>query len=256
MRVAPLVLLGAVLSAAGAVLAQEPPQAPVPEPVQEELRAVQQLLARATVEFDGPEQSRSIVLLDEVVARLEALRRQGTLPGSAAEMLLQGYELRGRAYYNIGLQEKASESFRTLIQLRPQHQLSKERISPKVVEYFNSVKKALVGYLAVSSKPAGAKVSLNGEYLGLTDFFPVEVLAGEYTVEVAREGYATETRSLGIAPRKTETLAVELTRSLASAFFVTEPAGVEVWVDNQLKATTTGSETGPSAGDGAIPWLT
>jgi tetratricopeptide (TPR) repeat protein len=235
------VVLAAVLAAAGRAGAQEAAPAPVPEAVQHELRSVQQLLARAAVEFDGPEQSRSIVLLDEVVARLEALRRQGSLPGSAAEMLLQGYELRGRAYYNIGLQEKAAESFRALIQVRPQHQLSKERISPKVVEYFNSVKKAMVGYLAVTSKPAGAKVSLNGEYLGLTDFFPLEVLAGEYTVEIAREGYATETRSLGIAPRKTETLEVELTRNLASAFFVTEPAGVEIWVDGQLRATTAGT---------------
>ena len=59
---------------------------------------MQQLLARAAVEFDGPEQSRSIVLLDEVVARLEAFRRQGSLPGSAVEILLQAQRLRGRAY--------------------------------------------------------------------------------------------------------------------------------------------------------------
>ena len=242
-------LLVALLSAPAAARAQEPAPSPAPsEAVQGEMRAVQQLLARANVEFDGPEQSRSIVLVDEAVTRLEGLRRQGTLPGSALEMLVQAYELRGRAYYNIGLQEKAAESFRSLIQIRPQHQLSKERISPKVVDYFNSVKKALVGYLAVSSKPAGAKVSLNGEYLSLTDFFPLEVLAGEYTVEIAREGYATETRSLSIAPRKTETLEVELTRNLASAFFVTEPSGVEVWVDGQLRATTTSSARTEVAG--------
>jgi len=241
MSVVSRVVLAVLVLVAGTARAQEPAPSPVPEAVQGELRAAQQILARAAVEFDGAEQSRSIVLLDEAVARLEALRRQGSLPASAVEMLLQGYELRGRAYYNIGLQEKAAESFRALIQVRPQHQLSKERISPKVVEYFNSVKKAMVGYLAVTSKPAGAKVSLNGEYLGLTDFFPIEVLAGEYTVEVAREGYATETRSLGIAPRKTETLEVELTRSLASAFVVTEPAGVEIWVDGQLRATTAGN---------------
>jgi tetratricopeptide (TPR) repeat protein len=234
-------LLVGVLGAGTAVAQEATAPPPATEAVQAELRAAQQLLSRAMIEFDGPEQSRSIVLLDELVARLEALRRQGAAPDSALEMLVQGYELRGRAYYNIGLQEKAAESFRTLIQVRPQHQLSKERISPKVVDYFNSVKKALVGYLAVTSRPAGAKVSLNGEYLSLTDFFPMEVLAGEYTVEIAREGYATVTRSLSIAPRKTETLEVELTRSLASVFFVTEPAGVEIWVDGQLRATTAGT---------------
>jgi hypothetical protein len=34
---------------------------------------------------------------------------------------------------------------------------------------------------------------------------------------------------------------VDLVRTMASAFFVTEPAGVEVWVDGQLRATTSGS---------------
>ena len=114
-------------------------------------------------------------------------------------------------------------------------------MSPKVVDYFNSVKKALVGYLAVSSKPAGAKVTLNGEFLSLTDFFPLEVLAGDYTVAVAREGYRTETRTVSIAPKATETLDVPLTRTSASAFFVTEPAGVEIWMDGALAATTAGT---------------
>jgi tetratricopeptide (TPR) repeat protein len=211
------------------------------EAVQKELQSVQDLLAGATAEFEGPQQSRSIVQLDEIVTRLEVLRRQGTLPGRGREILAQAYELRARAYYNIGLQEKAADSFRSLVQLSPQHTISKERVSPKVVDYFNSVKKALVGYLAVSSTPAGAKVSLNGEFLSLTDFFPLEVLAGEYTVEIAREGYRTETRSLSLAPKATETLQVELTRTLASAFVVTEPVGVEIWLDGQLRATTSGS---------------
>ena len=69
----------------------------------------------------------------------------------------------------------------------------RSKVSPKIVELFNSVKRALVGYLAVSSQPAGARVTLVGAGgartdLGLTDFFPLEVLAGEYTVEVAPAG--------------------------------------------------------------------
>jgi tetratricopeptide (TPR) repeat protein len=227
---------------AGDVRAQEPsvPAAPS-EAVQRELQAAQDLLMRATAEFDGPQQSRSIVILDEIVTRLEGPRRDGTLPPRGRDVLAEAYELRGRAYYNIGLQEKAADSFRSLIQLQPTYALSKDKVSPKVVDYFNSVKKALVGYLAVSSKPAGAKVTLNGEFLSLTDFFPLEVLAGDYTVAVAREGYRTETRTVSIAPKATETLDVPLTRTSASAFFVTEPAGVEIWMDGALAATTAGT---------------
>jgi tetratricopeptide (TPR) repeat protein len=227
-----------VVVLAGPVSAQE---APPSEAVQRELQAIQDLLVRATAEFDGPQQSRSIVILDEIVTRLEGLRRDGTLTPRGRDVLAEAYELRGRAYYNIGLQEKAADSFRSLVQLQPPYALSKDKVSPKIVDYFNSVKKALVGYLAVSSKPAGAKVTLNGEFLSLTDFFPLDVLAGDYTVAVAREGYRTETRAVSIAPKATVTLDVPLTRTSASAFFVTEPAGVEIWMDGALAATTGGT---------------
>jgi tetratricopeptide (TPR) repeat protein len=227
-----------MLALAGASRAQE--TAPS-DAVQRELQAVQDLRVRAAAEFDGPQQSRSIVILDEIVTRLEALRRDGNLPPRGRDALAEAYELRGRAYYNIGLQEKAADSFRSLVQLQPQYALSKDRVSPKIVDYFNAVKKALVGYLAVSSKPAGAKVTLNGEFLSLTDFFPLEVLAGDYTVAVSREGYRTETRTVSIAPKATQTLEVPLTRTLASAFFVTEPAGVEIWMDGALAVTTAGT---------------
>jgi tetratricopeptide (TPR) repeat protein len=237
----PLLVLALALAASPVHAQEAAPAGALSEAVQKELGAVQDLLARATAEFEGPQQSRSIVQFDEIVTRLEVLHRQGTLPTRGREILSTAYELRGRAYYNIGLQEKAADSFRSLVQLNPQYAVSKEKVSPKVVDYFNSVKKALVGYLAVSSSPAGAKVSLNGDFLSLTDFFPLEVLAGEYTVEIAREGYRTETRTISIAPKATETLQVDLTRTLASAFVVTEPAGVEIWLDGQLRTTTSGT---------------
>ncbi len=210
------------------------------EAVQREMEVVQDLLMRATAEFDGSQQSRSIVLFDEIIARLENLRLQGTLPPRGHEILVQAYEYRGRAYYNIGLQEKAADSFRSLIQLQPQHEVSKQQMSPKIVEYFNSVKRSLVGYLAVSSSPPGARVTLDGQFLSLTDFFPLEVLAGEYTVEVAREGYASHTEVVSVAPKATQTLNVVLTRTAGSCFFITEPEGVEIYVDGELAATTSG----------------
>ncbi len=224
-----------------------PAQAPVVDATARELQAVQDQMARATAEFEGPQQSRSIVLFEEAITRLEALQRiTGGLPTRGRDMLVEAYELRGRAYFNIGLQEKASESFRFLVQLKPDYNISKEKVSPKVVDLFASVKKALVALLAVSSQPPGAKVTLisgTGERaeLGLTDFFPLEILAGDYTVEVTKEGYRPETRTVSLAPRATEALEIPLTRTLASAFFITEPAGVEVWIDGELRATTGGT---------------
>ena len=233
-----------VLLLAGGSDAQAPP--PVSEAVQRELQAAQDLLARAIGEFEGPQQSRSIVLFDEVIGRLESVRQRGPLPPRGRDILAEAYERRGRAYFTIGLQEKASENFRLLIQLKPDYGISREKVSPKIVDLFNSVKRALVGYVAVSSKPAGARVTLTGAGdfkldLGLTDFFPIEVLAGEYTVEIAKEGYRTESRPLSIAPRDTVPMEVELVRTLANVYFVTEPAGVEIWIDGEPKITTGGA---------------
>jgi tetratricopeptide (TPR) repeat protein len=226
--------------------AQEPAATVVPEAVQREVQAAQDAMPRAEAEFEGAQRSRSIVLFDEIIGRLEGLARQQPLPRGGRDILARAYEYRARAYFDIGLQEKASENFRLLIQLKPDHALSKEKVSPKVVDLFNSVKRALVGYVAVSSRPAGARVTLVGTGgtrtdLGLTDFFPIEVLAGEYSVEIAKEGYQTETRSLSIASRATETIEAELKRVLATVYFITEPAGVEIWFDGQLKATTAGN---------------
>jgi tetratricopeptide (TPR) repeat protein len=235
------------LGVAGPVSAQETPAPPeVPEVVQLEIQAAQEELTRAVGEFQGPQQSRSIVGFDAVISRLTDLAARYDLPRRGRDILVDAYEYRGRAYYGIGLQEKASENFRLIVLLKPEHTLSKDEVSPKIVDLFDSVKNTLVGYLAVSSQPAGATVTLVGttgqrmELPLLTDFFPVEVLAGDYTVEVAKEGYRTETYPLTVAARETETLDVPLTRVLASIFVVTQPPDVEVWIDGMFNVTTSG----------------
>jgi len=238
-----------VLAAAGLLLsapgASAQPAAEAQDAVKREEKAAQDAMAPAVAEFEGPNQGRSLVKFDDIIARLMAVGPQ-KLSSSGRDMLAQAFEYRARVYFGIGLSEKASESFRQLVQLKPDYALSKEKMSPKVVELFNSVKRSLVGYLAVSSKPAGAKVTLIGAGeartdLGLTDFFPVEVLAGEYSVEVVREGYQTEVRPVSITARDTQTVDVPLVRVAASLFFVTEPIGVEIWVDGELKARTSGN---------------
>ena len=145
-----------VAAATAAARAQE--QAPVPDAVQRELAAAQDSFARAVAEFEGPQQSRSITLFDEVAARLEAVGT-AALPPRGRDLLAQAYDYRGRAYFGIGLSEKASESFRQLVQLKPDYSLTKDKASPKIVDLFNNVKKALVGYVAVSSRPAGASAT-------------------------------------------------------------------------------------------------
>ena len=116
-----------LLLSAGVAAAQAPTDGV--DSVEREVQAAQDALARAIAEFDGPQQSRSIVAFDEVISRLEGLGTR-SLPARGREMLAQAYEYRGRAYFGIGLSEKASENFRMLVRLKPDYVVAKDRVSP------------------------------------------------------------------------------------------------------------------------------
>ena len=124
---------GALLLLAPRATAQPAPEAQ--DAVKREERAAQDAMARAAAEFDGPNQGRSLVAFDEIIARLEAVGARA-LTSSGRDMLAQAYEYRGRVYFGIGLSEKASENFRQLVQLKPDYALAKEKVSPKVVDLF------------------------------------------------------------------------------------------------------------------------
>ena len=90
---------------------------------------------------------------DEIIARLEALRRAGHAAAARqARSWRRPTSYAARAYFSIGLQEKASESFRRWSSSSPQHALTQGEGLAQDRRLFNSVKKALVGYLAVSSR--------------------------------------------------------------------------------------------------------
>src|SRR5688572_12838168 len=100
----------AVFAAATAAFAQES-STPSFDPSAAAVQSAQEALDRALTEFASTQQSRSIVLFDQAVERLQSLRLQGLTSPRIKEMLVLAYEHRGRAYYAIGLQDKAVEDF-------------------------------------------------------------------------------------------------------------------------------------------------
>ena len=97
-----LVLLSTALAL---LLAPPVPGQPAPdlqEAVKREEKAAQDAVARAVAEFEGPNQGRSLVAFDEIVARLEAVGPR-SLTSSGRDMLAQAYENRARVYFGIGL---------------------------------------------------------------------------------------------------------------------------------------------------------
>lgn len=205
-----------------------------------DLAALRATFALGETEFNGPQQGQSLVRFDEIVTRLEAERRQGTLIEAGEQLLSSAYEYRARLYFNLGNPDKATENFRSLITLDPEHTLDQALISPKVVELFRRVKAQMVGFVTVQSMPQGATVLLNGKGLSVTDFFPIEVVAGDYTLEITKNGYRPESKPVTVVAGETLSLQFDLVRTSATGYVITEPADVEVLIDGVKKGVTSG----------------
>ena len=205
-----------------------------------DLATLRATLDQAVSEFEGPQQGQSLVRFEEIIGRLETERRQGSLTDAGATLLVKAYEYRARVQYNLGNTDKAGDSFRALIALRPQHSLDAASISPKVIDFFKGVKSRIIGFVTVQSVPQGATVALNGKGLSVTDFFPLEVVAGDYTLDITKNGYRQETRPVTVAAGETLSLQFDLVRTSATGFVITEPTDVEILIDGIRKGSTTG----------------
>jgi len=205
-----------------------------------DLAVLRATLDQAISEFEGPQQGQSLVRFEEIIARLEAERRQASLSEGGSALLVRAYEYRARVQFNLGNTDRAGDSFRALIALKPQHNIDAASISPKVIDFFKSVKAQIIGFVTVQSVPQGALVALNGKPLSVTDFFPLEVVAGDYSLDITKNGYRQETRPVTVAPGETLSLQFDLVRTSATGFVITEPTDVEVLIDGVRRGSTTG----------------
>lgn len=91
----------------------------------------------------------------------------------------------------------------------------------------------LPGFLALDTTPPdGVEVSVDGEVLGVTPLPPLELAAGEHTLQLRKDRYEAQEASISIEGRQTtQQLAVELLPAWATVNFSTTPPGATVTVD-------------------------
>lgn len=207
------------------------------------LRLTQQLTEAREIFEDQQRQSQSIDFLAAIIDEIEEVRRgRPDTPQEIVEIEQQALELRARAFFNAGQLQGAADDFRQLLLENPRYALDTESLSPKIVDFFEDQKKQLIGYLAVTTEPAGARVNVNGTFIGITNFFPIEVHTGITRVEVNLEGYSSYVDdALRIEPGEITTLDLVLERTSARLPVITDPPGVEIVVDGELVGTTSGT---------------
>ena len=222
--------------------------APIQEEVsigdQELLFQLSQQYSEAMDLFQDPQrQSQSIEFLTQIVQAIDDERRmRDQISDELKELQQRSFEHRARAYFNAGQVQGAADDFRQLILANPRYALDQEQLSPKIIDFFEDQKKKLVGFIAVNSEPPGARVTVNGDFVGITNFFPVEVHIGIAAVEIELVGHDPVSRAeVDILPGETRMIDVTLVRNSAKLPIITQPSDVEVWVDGELVGKTAGN---------------
>lgn len=102
----------------------------------------------------------------------------------------------------------------------------------------------LPGKVAISTFPAGARVTIGGKARGTTPLEGLELAAGEHEIQLRAEGYVTHAATLEVeGGGKEQTLVVDLIPRSAPVTLKTEPPGATIVVADKALGTTPATVT-------------
>jgi tetratricopeptide (TPR) repeat protein len=249
-------LLGVVCTLLAASAFGQDPAPPIRQEAQSRIEsseltlAEQELIFRLSQQFDealqlfdDPQrQSQSIDFFTQIVDTVNDERSLRDEVPAEIVAIQRALKHRARAFFTAGQLQGAADDFRQLLLDNPRYGLDTEALSARLVDFFEDQKKQLIGYIAVTTEPAGARVIVNGNFIGITNFFPIEVHTGMARVEVTLEGHESFVdEELRIGPGEITTLDLALTRTSARLPIITDPPGVEIVVDGEVVGATSGA---------------
>lgn len=94
------------------------------------------------------------------------------------------------------------------------------------------------GYIAVSSKPAGAEIFLDGQSLGTAPIARREIESGKHTLRAEYALYHDKTKSFTIDDGDDRQVELQLDPAFGSLKVESEPRGAEVFIDGEKVGTT------------------
>lgn len=96
------------------------------------------------------------------------------------------------------------------------------------------------GIVTVETKPAGANVSVGGQFRGRT---PVELSLRPrqgHTIKITKAGYEIITRQIMVEPAASEKLTLEMSPRYGTVFITSLPVDAELYIDGRLHGPATG----------------
>jgi hypothetical protein len=184
----------------------------------------------------------AIGFFDKAIAQLESSRGDT----KARELLLQAYQFRSRAHLGVGDPAAAKLDLLTLLQLQPGFQLP-EGVSESLRTLYTEVRSTIVGDRLFVITPDDAQIEIDGQ--AIKDLSkPIAFKAGRHVLSARRPGYsAVIDKPFEVEAGTTVELSLPLSRNSATVTVITDPVGVEVFVDGVSRGVTESSELSGTA---------
>ncbi len=103
--------------------------------------------------------------------------------------------------------------------------------------------------LEVTSTPSGARVFIDGEFRGVTPLTITGLARGDHKLKIDNKGFEIIERPITISSAGKIREDAALVRNSGTLVLITQPPGVEVFVDGEAHGTTAVSESGGAASD-------
>jgi tetratricopeptide (TPR) repeat protein len=199
-------------------------------------------LNSAMERYDAAALPDAIGFFDKAIAQLESSRGDGR----SRELLLKAYQYRSRAHLGVGDPAAAKLDLLTLLQLHPGFQLP-DGVSESLRTLYAEVRQTLIGDRLIVITPENAQVEIDGQPVkDLTQ--PIAFKAGRHVLSARRPGYTSVVdRPFDVDPGTSMELSLPLARNSATVTVITDPVGVEVFVDGVSRGVTESSELSGTA---------
>ena len=90
------------------------------------------------------------------------------------------------------------------------------------------------GSIRVSSKPAGAKITIGGKFYGDTPVQISNLKPGAYTILLEKAGFDPVERTVNLPPGKNLDIMLNLDSNTGGADIITQPAGLTLYLDGKM----------------------
>jgi len=154
-------------------------------------------------------------------------------------ILSEAYLFLGLSYFKTAKEYLAMPQIENAFKTNPDLEINRNDFDSKTVEFFDTMKKEMVGSLRIITRPDSADVFIENDFIGKTPLFIKAVFADAYNFTILKNRYEMITESYFVEPDQENTLEKILKwNDLYGVLIDSEPKGVDVTMDDAFQGQT------------------